>query len=50
MKVLIKKGRIIDPSQNFDFVGDLLIEEGKILGIERNIEIQEKVEIIEAKN
>lgn len=50
MKVLIKRGRIIDPSQNLDFVGDLLIEEGKILGLEKNIEIKEKIEIIEARN
>lgn len=50
MRVLVKKGRIIDPSQNLDFVGDLLIEDGKILGIEKNIEIKEKVEVIEAKN
>lgn len=50
MRVLVKKGRIIDPSQNIDFVGDLLIEDGKILGIEKNIEIKEKVEVIEAKN
>jgi dihydroorotase len=50
MKILIKKGRIIDPSQNLDFIGDLLIEEGKILGVEKDIEVKEKVEIIEAKN
>ncbi len=48
MRVLIKKGRIIDPSQNIDFVGDLLIEDGKIVGIERNIEIKEKIKIIYA--
>jgi len=35
MKILIKKGRIIDPSQNLDFLGDLLIEDGKILGIRK---------------
>ena len=50
MRILVRKGRIIDPSQNLDFVGDLLIEDGKILGIEKNIEIKEKVEVIEAKN
>jgi dihydroorotase len=50
MKILIKKGRIIDPSQNLDFLGDLLIENGKILGVEKNIEIHERVEIIEANN
>ncbi|MDF2952804.1 MAG: Dihydroorotase [Thermodesulfobacterium sp.] len=50
MRILIKKGRIIDPSQNLDFIGDVLIEDGKIIGVENSIEIQEKVEIIEAKN
>ena len=30
MKVLIKNGRIIDPSQGIDGVGDILIEDGKI--------------------
>ncbi|MBO8144495.1 MAG: dihydroorotase [Thermodesulfobacterium sp.] len=50
MRILIKKGRIIDPSQNLDFIGDVLIEDGKIIGVENSIEIQEEVEIIEAKN
>jgi len=50
MKILVRKGRVIDPLQNLDFLGDLLIENGKILGIEKNIEIHEKVEIIEANN
>ena len=30
MKILIKDGYIIDPSQEFDGVGDILIEDGKI--------------------
>jgi len=50
MRILIKKGRIIDPSQNLDFIGDVLIEDGKIIGVENSIEIQEEVKIIEAKN
>ncbi len=50
MKILIKKGRLIDPLQGLDMIGDLLIEEGKILGFERNIEISEKMEIIFAEN
>lgn len=49
MKILIKRGRLIDPSQNLDTVGDLLIEEGKIVGWERNIEIYEKVKLIWAE-
>lgn len=30
MKVLIKNGYIVDPSQGIDGVGEILIEEGKI--------------------
>ena len=37
MKILIKKGRIIDPAQGIDKVGDLLIEGGKILRITGSI-------------
>ncbi len=33
MKLLIKNGRLIDPSQGLDGVGDLTIEDGKIAGI-----------------
>ncbi|MCD6489186.1 MAG: dihydroorotase [Thermodesulfobacterium sp.] len=50
MRILIKKGRIIDPSQNLDFIGDILIEDGKIIGVENNIDIKEGVEIIETNN
>ena len=30
MKILIKNGHIIDPSQGIDGGGDILIEDGKI--------------------
>ena len=30
MKLLIKNGRVVDPSQNLDEVMDLLLEDGKI--------------------
>ncbi len=50
MKLLIKRGRIIDPSQNLDFIGDLLVENGKILRVEKDIEIKDEVEVIDAKN
>jgi dihydroorotase len=33
MNTLIKKGHIIDPSQEIDSIGDVLIEEGKIVEI-----------------
>ncbi len=34
--VLIRGGRIIDPSQNKDFIGDLWLEDGKIAALERS--------------
>ena len=33
MNILIKKGHIIDPSQGIDSIGDVLIEDGKIVEI-----------------
>ena len=33
MKLLLKGGRIIDPSQTIDRIGDLLIAEGRIVAI-----------------
>lgn len=50
MKILLRGGRILDPTLGIDLVGDLLIEEGKIKGVEPKIELSEKVQIIEVKN
>ncbi len=49
--LLIKGGRIIDPSQNRDQVGDLLIENGKIAAIDSpgKIPAQQAARVIEAK-
>ena len=47
-QVLIKGGRIIDPSRGVDRVGDLLIEDGKIAGVEQVIERPEGTHVIEA--
>ena len=38
MKTLIKNGRVVDPSQNLDAVMDLLIEDGVVAAIDKNIE------------
>ncbi len=38
MKLLIKSGRVIDPSQNLDAILDVLIEDGVIKDIQGNIE------------
>ena len=33
MTILLKSGRVVDPSRKVDGTGDLLIENGKIAGI-----------------
>lgn len=38
MNLLIKGGRIVDPSQKLDIVADILVEEGTIRAIEKDIE------------
>jgi dihydroorotase len=48
MQILIKNGRVIDPSQNLDRVADVLIEDGKISAIESGIE-NSQCEILDAK-
>ena len=41
MKLLLKRGRIIDPSQNIDAEMDLLIENGKIVKMGQNLSASE---------
>ncbi|MDD5435035.1 MAG: dihydroorotase [Nitrospira sp.] len=48
MGILIKNGRIIDPVNNVDETADLLIEDGKIASVCRNISPSSKVETIDA--
>jgi len=31
---VLKSGRIVDPSQNIDIIGDLFIQDGRIIGID----------------
>ena len=47
MSILIKNGRIIDPSQNIDMIADLLLEDGKIKDLTENID-EPDAEIIDA--
>ena len=50
MKILIKKGRILNPSDQTDKVGDILVEDGVIKEIKEKIECKEIPEkIIDAK-
>ena len=39
MRILIKGGRILDPSQGLDLVGDLLVEDGKISAVDKSLEV-----------
>ena len=48
MRLLIQNARIIDPSQNLNQVGDLLLEEGRIAQIGRGIS-QEGAQVIDAR-
>lgn len=47
-KLLIKRGRIIDPSQKLDTVGDILIEKGRIKTVGENL-FELETQIIDAK-
>ena len=49
LTILIKGGRIIDPSQGIDKIADLLIEEGRVKGIDQQITPPERTKIIDAK-
>ena len=46
--ILIRQGRIIDPSQGIDKVSDLLIVDGLVKGIDRQIDAPEGAKVIEA--
>lgn len=47
-KLLFKNGRIIDPASGIDYVGDLLVESGKIASISTESISAEDAEIIDA--
>lgn len=47
MNLLIKNGRVLDPSQNIDRVADVLIEDGRIAAIEPSLE-KDGAEIFDA--
>ena len=44
----ITGGRILDPSQDLDFVGDLLFVDGRIAAVDRSIDPPEGAEIVDA--
>lgn len=47
MKILIKNGRIINPSQDMDQIGDILIEKGRIAQVSKSIK-EKDAEMIDA--
>ncbi|MGD0584909.1 MAG: dihydroorotase [Oryzomonas sp.] len=48
MNLLIKNGRVIDPSQNFDDVADVLVEAGLVKEIGKNLKAPAGVETVDA--
>ncbi|MBI2856089.1 MAG: dihydroorotase, partial [Chloroflexi bacterium] len=48
MNLLIKGGRILDPSRGVDLVGDLLIQGGTIKALKRHIDPLTKARTIDA--
>ena len=54
MKLLLKGGRVIDPSENIDADLDILIENGKIVELGRNLSLSEinssLIEVLDLKN
>ena len=46
-RILIRGGRVIDPSQGIDMVADVAIEDGKIVGVDGGVEL-EHAETIDA--
>lgn len=49
MKILIKNGRIVDPSQDIDTKKDILLNKGKVVKIDKDIK-EKDVRIINAEN
>ncbi len=49
MKILIKNGRVIDPANNIDGVRDILVEDGLIAKVEKDLKTQAD-EVIDARD
>jgi dihydroorotase len=47
--LLVTGGRVIDPANHFDAVADVLIVDGKISAVGKNLSAPDKVEVLEAK-
>ncbi len=50
-ELLLKNGHIIDTSENLDFIGDLLVKDGKISALDKKIDINEDhIKVIDCKD
>lgn len=49
MKILIRKVRILDPSQGLDQEGDLLVEGGRIVALDHDLPTDIQTKVIEAR-
>ncbi len=49
MTLLIKGGRIVDPSQELDATLDILLDEGKVRELGSDFEVGEEVEVLDAE-
>ena len=47
-KILVKGGRIVDPARGVDMVGDLLLSEGRVAGVEKSIGAVDGARVIDA--
>ena len=47
-KILIKGGRIVDPGQGVDMVGDLLLSQGRVSGVEKSIPSSNGARVLDA--
>jgi dihydroorotase len=47
-RILIRRGRVLDPSSNRDETGDLLIEDGRVAAVEASLEVP-GAEVIDAR-
>ena len=50
MNLIIKGGRVVDPFNNIDGIFDVLVQNGKISKVEKNIEPCDNAQIVDAKN
>ena len=48
MTIVIRNGRVVDPSQDLDGVADVLIDDGRVVDVGQHIEVPSGAEVIDA--